>query len=294
MNADEPWTHHEAVVNGVRLHYVEAGEGPLVVLLHGFPEFWYSWREQIPALTDAGFRVVAPDMRGYNTSERPRALAAYDLDALVADVVALIRHAGEERAVVVGHDWGGVVAWELAARHPDVVEKLVVMNAPHPDALRRELRSLSQLRRSWYALAFQVPWLPELLIRANLAELLDALFRDGTVRPDAFTDEDVRRYEEALSRPGALTAAIDYYRALGRRVVRELRSGGLDERTVPVPTLLVWGERDPALGVELTEGLERWVPDARVERLPDAGHWVQNDAPERVNELLVDFLSSRC
>ena len=172
-----PWSHHQAIVNGVRLHYVEAGEGPLVVLLHGFPEFWYAWRDQIPALAAAGYRVVAPDMRGYNLSEKPPGVTSYRLEHLTADVAALIRQLGAERATVVGHDWGGAVAWQLPVFHPEVVERLAVLNAPHPGALLRELRTLEQLRRSWYIAFFQLPWLPELALRAGDAALLRRMLR---------------------------------------------------------------------------------------------------------------------
>ena len=293
------WTHGEVVVNGVRLHHVEAGDAddPLVVLLHGFPEFWYSWREQVPALVDAGFHVVAPDMRGYNRSEKPHGVDAYRLDELVGDVVGLLDRFDAERANVVGHDWGGVVAWETAIRHPDRVADLAVLNAPHPGAYRRELLgNPDQWRRSWYALAFQLPWLPEFVLGvrdcAGIAELLSG----SAATPSTFDERDLRRYREAAGRPGALTAAINYYRALFRGELRRELGAVLEERrslAVRVPTLLVWGERDPALGVELTRGLDRWVADLRVERLPDAGHWVQNERPGRVTDLLVEFLSRR-
>src|SRR5579859_6416310 len=151
-----PWVHHEALVNGIRLHYVEAGAGPLVVLLHGFPEFWYSWRYQIPALAAAGFRVVAPDMRGYNTSEKPPGVKSYTVDLLAADVAALIRAAGADRAAVAGHDWGGAVAWATALLYPDLLSRLIVLNAPHPAAFLRELHTLNQLRRSSYIALFQL------------------------------------------------------------------------------------------------------------------------------------------
>jgi epoxide hydrolase 4 len=285
--------HDEAVVDGVRLHYVEAGDGPLVVLLHGFPEFWYSWREQIPALVEAGFRVVAPDMRGYNTSEKPRGVGQYRSDKLVGDVVALVDHFDEETAHVVGHDWGGLVAWETAIRHPERVERLAVLNAPHPGRYREAIRSSEQLLRSWYAFFFQLPKLPELLLSARNYAGIEGMLRGSAENPDAFTERDIRRYVEAAARPGALTASIDYYRAAFRENAREelrvLLGGTMRSFDVCVPTLLIWGERDPALAVELTDGLERWVPDIRVERLPEVGHGAQNDRPDHVNELLVKF-----
>lgn len=280
--------HREATVNGVRLHYVEAGQGPLVVLLHGFPEFWYCWRWQLPALAGAGFRVLAPDLRGYNDSSKPSGVASYRIELLCRDVVELIRHAGAARAVVVGHDWGGGIAWETALRYPEVVEKLVVLNAPHPEVFFRELRTLAQLRRSWYMLMFQLPWLPEWqLSRRNFAAF-DRLFREGPARQGAYSPVDIQRYKDAFARPGALTAALNYYRAAFRSLFR--RQTPRNPRT-ELPTLVIWGERDRYLGTRLTEGLSAWVPNLRLERLPAASHWVQNDEPERVNELLLAFLS---
>jgi pimeloyl-ACP methyl ester carboxylesterase len=264
---------------------VEAGEGPPVLLLHGFPEFWWEWRHQIPALAQAGFRAVAPDLRGYNLSEKPRGVSAYRIKSLVGDVEGLIRHLGVERAHVVGHDWGGLVAWWLAMLAPDRVDRLVVVNAPHPDAFRRELMTPGQMLRSWYAAAFQVPVLPEAAFRANGFALLEHIFRASSVKPGAYTDEDIRRYQEAAARPGAITSMINYYRAAARfphpptqRITR--------------PTLLVWGEQDQALTVRLTEGLDEWVPGIRVERIPDVSHWVPAEAPDRLNALLTGFLCS--
>ncbi|MCH7660050.1 MAG: alpha/beta hydrolase [Euryarchaeota archaeon] len=291
-------SHEEAIVNGVRTHYVEAGEGPLVVLLHGFPEHWYSWRKQLPALVDAGYRVVAPDLRGYNRTEKPIGVDAYRIGHLVADVRALIEHCGEERAHLVGHDWGGVIAWEVAARHPENVERVAVLNAPHPGAYRRELRSCEseQAKRSWYVLLFQLPWLPELLFRLGDQRLVETLFREGSTNPEAFDEEAIRRYKRACSRPGAMTAMINYYRALfrgtlrskipGRSVPDATTSDGLIDR----PSLLIWGMEDEALSSRLTEDLDEWVPDIEIERIEGASHWVQMDVPERVNELLVGFL----
>lgn len=281
------WTHGEAVVDGVRLHYVEAGAGPLVLLLHGFPEFWYSWRHQLPALAGAGFRVVAPDTRGYNLSDKPEGVDAYRVERLVDDVVGLVAHFGAERAVVVGHDWGGLVAWYTAILRPDVVERLVVLNAPHPAAYRRELTRSTQALRSWYAAFFQLPVLPEAALRAGDFALLRRVLRSEPVREGAFTGEDIRRYEEALGRPGALEAAINYYRAAARD-----RSGLLSVaagRPIAAPTLLIWGEADPYLVSGLADDLEEWVPDLRVARLR-ASHWVQVDAAAEVNRLLLEFL----
>jgi epoxide hydrolase 4 len=288
-------THRFAVINGVRLHYVAAepsaervrGRVPLCIALHGFPEFWYSWRRQIPALTAAGFRVLALDQRGYNLSDKPAAVSSYRIDELSADVAGLIAHVGEQKAHVIGHDWGGVVAWAVALRYPDAVEKLVVLNAPHPAAYVRELRTWQQRLRSWYVLFFQLPGLPELLIRAGNYALLERGFLREPIHADAFSAADVLLYKEALSQPGALTAALNYYRAAFR--YRRALQRQFDRLTVP--TLLLWGERDRYLGLPLTEGLERWVANLRLERIADASHWVQNDAPLHVNAAILKFLA---
>jgi pimeloyl-ACP methyl ester carboxylesterase len=278
------------VVNGLRLHYVEAGTGPLLVLLHGFPEFWYSWRFQIPALVEAGYRVLAPDLRGYNLSAKPAGVRHYRLELLTTDVAALIGHAGAARAVVVGHDWGGGIAWTLALKQPELVQRLIILNSPHPAAFVRELRTLRQLRKSWYMFFFQLPLLPELCLRAGAFALLQWTFRNRPGRPGGFSDHDILRYKEALSQPGALTAALNYYRAAFRYSLWE---SARVHRRVDVPTLLIWGEQDDYLGVQLTEGLDPWVPDLRIERIPEASHWVHLDVPEQVNRLMIEFLKGK-
>ena len=281
------WVHRHAVVNGVRLHYVEYGSGPLVVLLHGFPEFWYAWRHQIPAIAAAGYRVIALDQRGYNLSDKPKGVGHYRLEALLGDVLGIIRHAGEQRAVVAGHDWGGAIAWNFAMRHPEAVEKLIVLNAPHPQRFLDEITGFSQLRKSWYMLFFQLPWLPERLLRAGDYAGLANTLRTDPVHPGAFDEADIAHYKQAISQPGALTATINYYRALFR--LNPFRYKHSITR-IDIPTLLIWGEQDRYLGIRLTEGLEPWVPKLRLERIPDASHWVQAEVPERVNALIVEFL----
>jgi pimeloyl-ACP methyl ester carboxylesterase len=264
----------------VRLHYAEAGAGPLVLLLHGFPELWYSWRHQLPALAAAGFHAVAPDLRGYNLSSKPAGVAAYRVERLAADVEALVSHFGAERAALVGHDWGGAIAWVTAALHPDRVERLVAVNAPHPVSFDRGLLSPRQLLRSWYVFFFQLPWLPELAARAA--------GRRWARHALPFPDEEVERYAEAWAQPGAATAALNWYRALFRRNPLELRRAL--RRPVVCPALVVWGERDPYLGRELAHPPPELVADARVERLPEQAHWPHCENPERVNELLLEWL----
>jgi epoxide hydrolase 4 len=275
-----------ADVNGVRLHYVEQGEGPLVVLLHGFPDFWYGWRKQIEPVANAGFRVVAPDMRGYNLSDKPPGAKAYDSDNLAADVAALIRERGEERAFLAGHDWGGTVAWTTAISHPEVVERLAILNAPHPRRFLEALRNPKQLLKSWYIFFFQLPWLPERLAALGRYRY----FRYGfghDAKPGAFTKQDIDRYVEAWSQPGAVSAEINYYRAVLRRSPKEAHAR---LKPVQAPTRVIWGENDRYLEPDLAEPARADVPNLEdVIRLPDASHWVQHDEPERVSELLIQF-----
>jgi epoxide hydrolase 4 len=278
-----------ADLSEVRLHYVEAGpgDGRAVVLLHGFPDFWYSWRHQIPALAAAGLRVIAPDMRGYNLSSKPAGISAYAPRRLAADVRDLIRERGAERACLAGHDWGAAVAWLVAMAHPEVVERLAILNVPHPRRMLEELRRPSrQLVKSWYMFFFQLPWLPERAVRAG-----DWWgFRYGfehDARPGAFTPADIDRYREAWCQPGAAAATINYYRASMRRP-----SGRREPSVRPItaPTLIIWGERDRYLSSKLAEPSRADVPGLeRVVRLPQASHWVQHDFPDRVSELLVGF-----
>jgi epoxide hydrolase 4 len=281
--------HRYADLGDVRLHYVEAGEGPLVLLLHGFPQFWYQWRHQIPALVEADFRVVAPDMRGYNLSDKPPGVQAYRVELLARDVERLILACGERTAVVVGHDWGAIAAWIAAMRRPGRVERLAILNVPHPARSLDGLLSPMQLLRSSYMFFFQIPRLPEEVIRAGDFALLRTVFRSDPVRSEAFTAEDIVRYIEAIARPGALTATINYYRAL-LRYPGETRA--LLQR-VEAPVLVIWGERDRFLSRRLAEPPHLWVPNLiRVKRLPDASHWVAEDRPLEVNTLLLDFLRS--
>ena len=272
-----------AEVGEATLHYVEAGDGPMVVLLHGFPEFWYGWRQQIEPLVDAGFRVVAPDLRGYNLSSKPQDFADYTADKLATDIRGLIRELGAESAMVIGHDWGGSVAWSLAMNHPEVVDRLVILNAAHPRRLNEGLKHPRQLLRSWYFFYFQFPGLPEHRARRWHWRFFKRFLRDA--RPP-YTADELDRYAEAWSQPGAAKAMIDYYRAAVRLSSKQ---GKL--RPISAPTMVIWGQRDRYLGPQLAEPHHEDVPNLeRVERLPDASHWVHHDA-ERVNELLLDFLA---
>lgn len=287
-SATAPWSCRFFDLPNLRLHAVTAGpeDGPLVILLHGFPEFWYSWRHQIGPLAAAGFRVVAPDQRGYNLSDKPKGLAAYCLDRLAEDVRDLIHACGRERAFVVGHDWGGVSAWWTAVRFPEVVEKLAILNVPHPIVMRRFLLTHSaQRKRSWYIFFFQLPWLPESSFRADN-------FRNGVralraaARPGTFTDEDVARYREAWAQPGALKSMIHWYRAALRRPPQRLPSV-----RVKTETLLLWGEQDHFLGAEMIAPSLALCDQASEIRFPNASHWVHHEEAEAVNQGLVEFFA---
>ena len=275
-----------AEIGDVRLHYVEAGEGPLIVLLHGFPEFWYAWRQQIEPLVAAGFRVVAPDTRGYNLSSKPEDVASYDISLLADDIRKLIHERGAETAMLVGHDWGGSIAWAVAMNHPEVVDRLAILNAAHPRKLSQGLHHPGQLRKSWYFFFFDLPELPEAVVHANHWHFFRHFLRDA--RP-AFTPEQTDRYIEAWSQPGAATGMIDYYRSSVRTPPKKAEA---QIHPVKAPTLVIWGERDRYLGPELAEPEHDDVPNLdRVERLPDASHWVHHDEAERVTQLLIDFFA---
>ena len=276
--------HRFVEANGLRFHIAEQGEGPLVLLLHGFPECWYSWRNQFTALANAGFRAVAPDLRGYNLTDKPR--AGYDIVTLVQDVVALGHALGGEQMHVVGHDWGGIIAWQVAWRHPGLVRSLTVMNAPHPTAFAERARhDPAQMLKSSYMLFFQLPGAPEWLLRRRHASAIASAFRRSAVRIEAFTPEDIEVYRTAFLRPGAARAAINYY----REAVRQGRSA-LPDSPVTVPTLVLWGEGDPVLKRELNENVGQWVTDFTYRPIPDCGHWTQQEQPGVVNDDLIGWL----
>ena len=266
--------------NGMRLHVALAGpaDGPLVVLLHGFPEFWYGWRHQIAALAEAGLRVVAPDQRGCNLSDKPSGSAAYRLDTLADDVAGLATALGRKRFAVVGHDWGGVVAWQFAARFPQRVTRAAILNAPHPATLRSYARRHpSQLAKSWYVAFFQLPALPELALRADGFWVLRRVLR-RTSRPGTFSGADFAHYREAWAEPGALTASLNWYRALRLAAAPP---------AVRVPVRVIWGDRDAFLDRGLAEAAAALCEDCEVFHLPGATHWVQHEEAPQVNRLLI-------
>lgn len=278
--------HQFLDTNGVRLHVVTAGpsDGPLVVLLHGFPEFWYGWLPQIEHLAARGYRVLAPDQRGYNTSDKPAEVAAYRLDILGEDIRGLIRAMGRTKAFLVGHDWGGAVSWWLAGTSPELIERAVVLNMPHPAVLRRKmLRDFGQLKRSWYIGLFQLPLLPERLLTQDRGARMAEMMR-RTSAPGAFSDADLERYRDAWQQPGAARGMLSWYRTLSRAPLPEPPSLQLE-----VPLLMLWGEQDVALGPELVDLSLPYCRRGRAVRVPQATHWIHHEVPERVNAEISAF-----
>lgn len=276
-------------INGIQMHYVTAGSGPTVVLLHGFPEFWYSWRKQIAALSDS-FTVVAPDLRGYNETDKPS--WGYETDVLTADVIGLIDALGVDKVYLAGHDWGGALAWNVGISYPQRLHKLAVLNCPHPAVFATALRTnRRQMLRSWYMAFFQLPWLPEWAFRADNYALIERAFRGMARRKNTFSDEDIARYKEAISKPGALTSAINWYRGAFKRTGALATSDTSAAMQVTVPTLLIWGEDDDALGKELTYDTGRYVPNLDITYIPNCSHWVQQECPDEVNSSLRAFFS---
>jgi pimeloyl-ACP methyl ester carboxylesterase len=282
-------THAFVKTNGINLHVVQAGpeDGPLLIFLHGFPEFWYGWRGQIAYFAARGYRVWAPDQRGYNLSDKPRDLERYNQDYLAADLVGLIDAAGREKAFVVGHDWGAAVLWWAAIQYPERLEKIAILNVPHHSVFRKKLReSGDQRRRSWYVAFFQIPWLPEAVISPmqarGLARTLQASSRAGT-----FTDADLAEYQRAWSQPGALTAMLNWYRAVAQRPPAHLPT-----RRVTVPTLILWGKKDFALRPEMAQESVEYCDDGRLVYFDEATHWIQHEETDRVNALIDEFFSA--
>ena len=288
--------HRYADVNGVRLHYATAGQGKLIMFAHGFPEFWYAWKAQL-AECERDHQAVALDMRGYNLSSKPPAVEQYAIRHLVEDLRALAEALGHRRLILVGHDWGGATAWAFAIKHPEWLEKLVIINAPHPAVFARELReNPAQQKASEYMLLFRGATAEPLLSADGFARLEQAVLADLLAR-GAFTEADRRAYLEAWAQPGALTGGLNYYRAA--RVGPPARDGApatgtvgelAGDTTVRVPTLVLWGERDRALLTGNLDGLARYVPDLTVRRIPDGTHWLVHEQPALVNRLIRDFI----
>jgi pimeloyl-ACP methyl ester carboxylesterase len=283
---DFPITHRKLRANGIELHLAESGDAnaPLLILLHGFPEFWFAWRDYMSSLAASGFYVVAPDQRGYNLSEKPRGIDAYRLDTLADDITNLASALGRETFQIVGHDWGGSVAWSIASRHPARLQRMVVLNAPHPavwiDAMRNDP---DQRRKSGYVRLLQTPWLPEALVRLGRYEGLGKAF--ATARPQAFTTDVMQTYRDAWRMPGALTAMLNWYRALLRQPLAMPAP-----RTLTTPCLILWGDGDSLALPKLADESAALCAEAEVAHLPGEGHWINHDARETVLAYLQRFL----
>lgn len=287
--------------NGVRLHVRQAGpaDGPLVILLHGFPEFWYGWRAQIAPLAQAGFRVLVPDQRGYNLSDKPAGVAAYHIDHLARDVAGLIEATGRESAMLAGHDWGAAVAWHTAIKNPQKIEKLAILNVPHPQVMQRFLlRSPQQFLKSWYIFFFQLPWLPEAVLRTgNYEGAARALLRSA--QAGTFSHQDIAAYKEAWRQSGALTGMIHWYRALFRsslgamlRRRKHATTNRRASRRVRPPVLILWGKKDIALSHEMAQPSLELCEDGRLVFFENATHWVQHDEAQAVTQHLLEFFAA--
>jgi epoxide hydrolase 4 len=273
--------------NGQRFELAECGSGDrLALCLHGFPELNYSWRFQMPLLAAKGWRVWAPNLRGYGASSKPEGVRAYGLDHLTQDVAALIDASGAKEVMLIAHDWGAIIAWYFAILKLRPLVRLVIMNVPHPKVGMRELRHWRQFRRSWYIFFFQLPRLPEAMMAGKDARGIKGAFYNMAVDKSRFGKDVLQTYADAALRPGAITAMINYYRALVRH--RDVVDVGSSR--VETPTLMIWGEEDSALNIRCTEGTEAWVPHFTLHRLPGVSHWVQQEAPEKVNALLEGWL----
>jgi pimeloyl-ACP methyl ester carboxylesterase len=286
-----------AEVNGVKLHYVTVGKGKLIMFVHGFPEFWYEWKNQL-AQFGTEYQAVAPDMRGYNLSSKPAEVDQYQVKYLVEDLRALAEKLGHKKFILVAHDWGGAVAWAFAIAHPDYLEKLVIINAPHPGVFARELReNPDQQKASQYMLMFRSPQAEQILSANNYATLVQVVLGEG-LKNGVFNEDDKKAYIEAWSQPGALTGGLNYYRAakVGPPSSPDDKStanfAGMDAASlvVKVPTLVIWGEKDTALLTGNLDGLDKFVPNLTIKRIPDGTHWVIHEKPDLVNGYIKEFI----
>lgn len=288
MNIDPNIKFDYAQIGGVRLHYAKAGRGEkLVLLLHGFPEFWYSWRHQITALSDE-YTVVAPDLRGFNLSHKPAVTSDCETDKIVDDITGLIRHLGREKAAVIGHDWGATVAWSIAVKSPEYLWKLGALQVP-PISVWRKNQSLSQLLASWYMFFFQIPGLPEYLFQLNDYAALEKSLRETTAQPGVFTDEDIAEYKKVWKEPGVLSGMLSYYRA---NIVKRFLSKPVEPPKIKIPTIFIYGEQDKAVLPQTVRGVGDLIDAPYTElRIPGSGHWVQQEARDEVTAALREFLA---
>ena len=288
MKVDERISFGYANVGKINLHYATAGDGErLVILLHGFPEFWYSWRHQLVELSGE-YTVIAPDLRGYNLSDRPAHTADYVIDNLVGDIVGLISHFGRKTAAVIGHDWGASIAWAVAMKRPDVLWKLGALQVP-PIPIWKRNQTAKQFYASWYMFFFQIPGLPEFRLRQNDFAALEKALRESTAEPGVFRDDEIAEYKKAWSQPGAITAMLNYYRA---NIVKRLFGSKEMPPRISVPTLFVYGEKDKAILPQTVAGVGDMIDGSYTEhRIPNSGHWVQQEARDQVTSILRNFLA---
>lgn len=281
------WQDGYIKTNGITLHYVTQGEGSLMLMLHGFPEFWYSWRYQIPEFAK-DFKVVALDLRGYNDSDKPQDQSAYIMAEFVKDIEGVIKGLGYDKCVLVGHDWGGAIAWNFAYAHPEMLERLIILNLPHPAKFAQGLRTPQQLLRSTYIFLFQLPWLPETLLQSADYQLIENTLKGMAVEKSTFMPADIEAYKNAIAKRGALTAMLNYYRNIfQQKMFKE------DWSVLELSTLMIWGENDTALGKELSYGTEVFVKDFQIKYIPNCSHWVQQERPQLVNQYMREFLDTR-
>ncbi|AFZ00701.1 alpha/beta fold hydrolase [Calothrix sp. PCC 6303] len=279
------WQHEYIYTNGIGLHYVTQGEGELMLMLHGFPEFWYSWRHQISEFAKY-YKVVALDLRGYNDSDKPTQKSAYTMNEFIKDIQGVITGLGYDKCILVAHDWGGAIAWNFAHTFPEMLNQLIILNLPHPAKFGQGLRTFQQLQKSWYIFLFQLPLLPEFLIRLSNYKLIGSIFTKTAVNQSTFPMDDINAYKEAAAKPGALTAMLNYYRNIFQQ-----NTFGHQWKLIEVSTLIIWGENDMALGKELTYGTETYVRDLQIKYIPNCSHWVQQEEPQLVNQYIREFLS---
>ena len=264
----------------------------LALFLHGFPECAHAWRHQMPALAEAGYKCWAPNQRGYGNSYSPSEIPDYDMELLVEDMVQLIQKAACDSVLVIAHDWGGVVAWQLAQNHPELVERLVVMNCPHPAMMARELQKWRQLKKSWYIFAFYVPKLPEWYLTRHNARSVLSILRKAAVDHSHFTKQDYEVYRANALRPGGMKAMLNWYRAALRKRFARHKEEQAKPKKISVPTLIIWGEKDVALGIQTVQGTEKYVDNLTISYLPEVGHFVPEEDPDAVNQIMLKWLGT--
>lgn len=276
--------------NGQTFEVDICGDGDkFAICLHGFPELAYSWRYQLPLLAELGYTVWAPNLRGYGNSSRPKKVMDYSIDILVEDVAALIDAAGAKSTLLIGHDWGGGIAWNFALQYKRPLDGLIAMNIPHPLIFSQHITKWAQLKKSWYIIAFQIPKLPEYILGRSGAKMIGDLFYNMALDKSRFPPEVLDKFRKNALQPGALTAMINYYRAVAR-IANNDEQQKIMETHLDTPTLMIWGEQDSALGKELTYGTEELVSNFTIRYLPNVSHWVQQEAPETVNKMIKAWL----